>query len=53
MVLAGTTAGAIEPLAPSATRVVLNRSTSEGLGMTLDPVLLDFVDEVVREPSRR
>jgi putative tryptophan/tyrosine transport system substrate-binding protein len=52
-VLAGVTAGAIEPVAPAATRVVLNRGTSEALGLALDPVLLDFVDEVVREPSRR
>jgi len=52
-VLDGETAGAIPPVAPGATRVVLNRDTLDALGLDVDEGLLDFVDEVVRQPSAR
>lgn len=52
-VLAGTTAGAIEPEAPEVPRVVLNRDTQEAIGLRFDPALLDFVDEVVKQPTTR
>lgn len=52
-VLAGETAGAIPPVDPAATRVVLNRDTLESLGLDVDESLLDFVDEVVRQPTAR
>ena len=52
-VLAGETAGAIQPVDPGATRVVLNRDTLDALGLDVDESLLDFVDEVVRQPSAR
>jgi putative ABC transport system substrate-binding protein len=52
-VLAGETAGAIPLVDPAATRVVLNRDTLDALGLEVDDGLLDFVDEVVRQPSAR
>ncbi len=52
-VLDGTTAGTIDPPAPDTPRVVLNRDVQDVIGLKLDPVLLDFVDEVVREPTSR
>lgn len=52
-VLDGQTAGAIDPVAPESPRVVLNRATQEAIGLRLDPVMLDFVDEVVRKPTER
>ena len=52
-VLDGETAGAIPPVDPGATRVVLNRDTLDALGLDVDEGLLDFVDEVVRQPSAR
>lgn len=41
------------PVYPDAVRVVLNRATLEALGRKLDPVLYDFVDEVVEPTSAR
>lgn len=52
-ILEGATAGSLPPVAPDTPRVVLNRDTLDGVGLKLDPGVLDFVDEVVREPTRR
>lgn len=52
-VLAGRTAGVLPPAVPDQPRVVLNRDTQEAIGLHLDPAMLDFVDEVVRQPTRR
>lgn len=52
-VLDGEAAGGIRPVDPVATRVVLNRDTLESLGLDVDDGLLDFVDEVVRQPTAR
>lgn len=38
---------------PEAFRVLLNANTREALQLPLDPILLDFVDEVVTAPPRR
>jgi len=43
----------IEPLRPDGVRVILNRSTLEALELELDPMLLDFTDEVVGEEFGR
>jgi ABC-type uncharacterized transport system substrate-binding protein len=45
--------GVIEPLAPGAIRVVLNRPAMDAIGLRVDPVMLDFVDEVVEEGRSR
>ncbi|MFZ5476108.1 MAG: ABC transporter substrate-binding protein [Myxococcota bacterium] len=45
--------GMIEPLPPGAIRVVLNRDTLDAVGLRVDPLLLDFADEVVREEQGR
>ena len=47
-ILAGTTADAIRPVAPDTPRVLVNADTVEALGLPMDEVMLDFVDEVVR-----
>ncbi len=52
-ILAGEAPGDIPPLAPDAFRVVLNRDTQAALQLKLDPMLMDFVDEVVSTPGRR
>ncbi|MDP6934221.1 MAG: ABC transporter substrate binding protein [Myxococcota bacterium] len=46
-VLNGENVGTIEPIAPAAPRVVLNRATMNAIDLEVDAVLLDFVDEVV------
>ena len=38
---------------PAAVRVVLNRATLDGLGLEIEPMLLDFVDEVVEDDVGR
>lgn len=38
---------------PEAFRVLLNAATREALALPMDPILLDFVDEVVSAPPRR
>jgi ABC-type uncharacterized transport system substrate-binding protein len=43
----------IPAVAPSATRVVLNRDVQESIGLEIDPLLLDFVDEIVTEGLNR
>lgn len=45
--------GVIQVPAPGAVRVVLNRSTLDAVGLAVDPLLLDFVDEVVDEGRGR
>lgn len=52
-ILAGTTAAEVQPVAPDKPRVVINGDTQEALGIKLDDVLLDFVDEVVRASADR
>jgi putative ABC transport system substrate-binding protein len=52
-ILNGATPGTLSPPSPEGFRVVLNRDTLEALGLKVDESALDFVDEVVREPSRR
>lgn len=41
------------PVPPERPRVVLNRDTAEALGLTLDPVRMDFVDEVIEASADR
>ena len=38
---------------PEGFRVVLNRDTQQALQLKLDPMLMDFVDEVVSTPGKR
>ncbi|MES2640923.1 MAG: ABC transporter substrate binding protein [Myxococcota bacterium] len=45
--------GTIEPPAPGAMRVVLNRDTLDSMGIAVDELMLDFADEVVRETEGR
>jgi putative ABC transport system substrate-binding protein len=52
-ILAGTDPDRISTVPPEAFRVVLNEDTKEALQLDLDPILLDFVDEVVTAPPRR
>jgi ABC-type uncharacterized transport system substrate-binding protein len=52
-ILAGSAPSEVAVQRPDQPRVVLNRDTQKALGLKLDPVLLNFVDEVVREPTRR
>ena len=49
----GETPGLIPPPEPGAIRVVLNRDTLDAVGLPVDPVMLDFADEVVRETAGR
>lgn len=49
----GATPATLEPLVPTQARVVLNRDTQQTVGLDVDPALLDFVDEIVREPRTR
>lgn len=49
----GTEAGSIPPTPPDGMRVLLNRDTMESLGLELDPMLLDFTDEIVGAPPTR
>jgi len=52
-ILAGIPPAEVPVQRPDQPRVVLNRDAQEALGLKLDPVLLNFVDEVVRERSKR
>ncbi len=52
-ILGGTTASEIQPVEPDTPRVVLNGDTQQALGIKIDDVLLDFVDEVVRASADR
>lgn len=45
--------GMIEPELPGAMRVVLNRDTLDAIGLSVDELMLDFADEVVRETEGR
>lgn len=47
------TPGVIEPVAPRQARVVLNADVQESIGLRIDPMLLDFVDQTVRDKSNR
>ena len=51
--IAGATPSDIAPLSPEGFRVVLNRDTQQALQIKLDPMLMDFVDEVVSTPGKR
>lgn len=50
-ILEGTTASAVRPARPEVPRILVNADTGEALGLKLDEVLLDFVDEVIRAPA--
>ena len=52
-IIAGATPSDIAPLSPESFRVVLNRDTQQALQLKLDPMLMDFVDEVVSTPGTR
>mgnify|MGYP002631645153 CR=1 FL=1 len=53
-ILGGTSPSELPVLHPTAVRVVLNRETMEAIELDIDPMLLDFVDEVVgSEPGAR
>lgn len=45
--------GSLEPVSPDRTRVVLNRDTQDAIGLRVDPSLMDFVDQTVRERTQR
>ncbi|NOY24768.1 MAG: hypothetical protein GXP62_02755 [Oligoflexia bacterium] len=47
-ILGGTTASAVRPVAADTPRVLINGDTQDALGMKMDEIMLDFVDEVVR-----
>lgn len=47
------TPGVIEPIAPNQARVVLNADVQESIGLRIDPMLLDFVDQTVRRKTDR
>ena len=49
----GASPGELPPLRPQGARVLLNRAVLEGLGLELDPMLLDFTDEVIEEGAGR
>ncbi len=49
----GVLPGSLETPAPGGVRVVLNRGALEAAGLEVDPVLLDFVDEVLDEEKGR
>lgn len=46
-ILSGTLPGDLPEAQPTAVRVVLNRETMDAIDLDIDPMLLDFVDEVV------
>jgi len=52
-ILSGASPHELAPRLPSQPMVVLNRDVQEALALELDPVLLDFVDLLIRQPSRR
>lgn len=45
--------GMVPVAEPASIRVVLNRDTLDAIGLPIDPLLLDFADEVVREGEGR
>ena len=49
----GATPASLAPIVPTEARVVLNRDAQQAAGLDIDPALLDFVDEIVRERSDR
>ncbi len=49
----GATPGSLPPVVPEATRVVLNRDAADAAGLVIDPALMDFVDEVLRQATQR
>ncbi|MBO86586.1 MAG: hypothetical protein CL927_14615 [Deltaproteobacteria bacterium] len=49
----GTTAGTIAPVAPNSARVVLNVDVQQAIGLRIDPMLMDFVDQTVQEKRER
>lgn len=49
----GENIGVLEKASPDVVRVVLNRQTQEAIGLSIDPTLLAFVDEVLARPRRR
>lgn len=51
--LTGTLSEDAPVVRPEGFRVLLNMDTLDTLGLSIDPILLDFVDEVVTDPSRR
>jgi putative ABC transport system substrate-binding protein len=52
-ILGGTAVGDLEDRSPGRARVVLNRDTLDAIGLKLDPLLLDFADEVFSEVTGR
>lgn len=52
-ILDGTTASEVRPVSPDTPRVLINGDTQDALGMRMDEVMLDFVDEVVRSSGSR
>ena len=49
----GVSAGTIEPAAPTRARVVLNVDVQEAIGLRIDPMLMDFVDQTVQAKRER
>jgi len=49
----GTTPGTITPVAPTRARVVLNVDVQEAIGLRIDPMLMDFVDQTVQQKRER
>lgn len=52
-ILDGTTAAQVRPVSPDQPRILVNADSGESVGLAIDEVLLDFVDEVVRAPVDR
>ena len=47
------TPGTLEPASPAGARVVLNVSVQEAIGLRIDPMLMDFVDQTVQATRER
>ena len=47
------TPGTIAPVAPTGARVVLNVDVQESIGLRIDPMLMDFVDQTVQQKRER
>lgn len=47
------TPGTIAPVAPTGARVVLNVDVQDSIGLRIDPMLMDFVDQTVQQKRER
>ncbi len=49
----GVSPGTLQPSAPRQARVVLNADVQDAIGLRIDPMLMDFIDQTVRATSER